>query len=308
MVDPYSVLSIGALAAATGLPVETLRTWERRYGFPTPVERTGAAHRRYPLETVERLKLAGRAMDLGHKPSIALRASTATLRDLLAVSGAPEQKQRTFATAPTDGDFVERCIHSIARLDSEPLVQELERAWNELGAMTFLTTAVAPLLTSIGEAWSHKKLEVGHEHFASEILREFLSARWRPMSERSQGPRVVCGTLEREQHVLGLHMAAVVLSLAGVRVVFLGGGTPVQQLIESAVDTRSRAVLLSAAEGTDRRRLQRDVKELLQALPANTPVVVGGGGFEPAPPGVVAPGGLHELEKWTALTLVKTGS
>jgi methanogenic corrinoid protein MtbC1 len=301
------VLSIGALSAATGLPVETLRTWERRYGFPTPVERTGAAHRRYPLETVERLKLAGRAMDLGHKPSIALRASMSTLRDLLAVSGAPEPKRTTLAPAPTGGSFVERCIQSVARLDSEPLVQELERAWNELGAMTFLTTAVAPLLSSIGEAWGRKELEVGHEHFASEIIREFLSARWRPMSERSQGPRVVCGTLEREHHVLGLHMAAVVLSLAGARIVFLGGGTPVRQLVESAVETRSRAVLLSAAEGTDRRRLERQVKALLQALPAGTSLVVGGRGFEPPPRGVRAPGGLLELEKW-ALTLFKSGS
>lgn len=246
-------------------------------------------------------------MDLGHKPSIALRASLPTLRELLAVSGAPEPRRRPVEQGPPDGDFVERCIHAIAQLESEPLVQELERAWNELGAMAFLTTAVAPLLSTIGEAWARKELEVGHEHFASEIIREFLSARWRPMSERSQGPRVVCGTLEKEDHVLGLHMAAVVLSLAGARVVFLGAGTPVAELVETAGETESRAVVLSAAEGTDRRKLEREVKELVRALPPKTTVVVGGRGFEPTPRGVIAPGGFSELESW-ALTLFKSGS
>jgi len=31
--DQRGLLTIGALSAATGVPVETLRTWERRYGF-----------------------------------------------------------------------------------------------------------------------------------------------------------------------------------------------------------------------------------------------------------------------------------
>ena len=39
--DKRAMLSIGAVAKATGIRVETLRTWERRYGFPRP-ERTGS--------------------------------------------------------------------------------------------------------------------------------------------------------------------------------------------------------------------------------------------------------------------------
>ena len=53
---PGRRLSIGALARATGVPAETLRTWERRYGFPEP-ERTSTGHRRYTLETLERVRM-----------------------------------------------------------------------------------------------------------------------------------------------------------------------------------------------------------------------------------------------------------
>lgn len=41
-----STLTIGDLAAATGVPAATLRMWERRYGFPVP-RRLPSGHRRY---------------------------------------------------------------------------------------------------------------------------------------------------------------------------------------------------------------------------------------------------------------------
>jgi len=44
-------LTIGSLSRATGIPVETLRTWERRYQYPRPV-RKPSGHRLYPLDSV----------------------------------------------------------------------------------------------------------------------------------------------------------------------------------------------------------------------------------------------------------------
>ena len=49
------MLSIGALARATSIRVETLRTWERRYGYPLP-ERKPSGHRVYPVASVSRLR------------------------------------------------------------------------------------------------------------------------------------------------------------------------------------------------------------------------------------------------------------
>jgi DICT domain-containing protein/predicted DNA-binding transcriptional regulator AlpA len=44
--DPVPSLTIGDLAARTGLTTATLRAWESRHGFPTPV-RLSSGHRRY---------------------------------------------------------------------------------------------------------------------------------------------------------------------------------------------------------------------------------------------------------------------
>src|SRR5688572_19689368 len=79
-------LTIGAIARATGIPVQTLRTWERRYGFPRP-ERTESGHRRYPLEVVERLRLMDRAIAQGHRASTVVGGELDALQALLALGG-----------------------------------------------------------------------------------------------------------------------------------------------------------------------------------------------------------------------------
>jgi DNA-binding transcriptional MerR regulator len=64
VVKPPDGMSIGELAARSGLPAATLRSWEARYGFPRP-RRMTTGHRRYGehdlalLEEVQRQRAAG---------------------------------------------------------------------------------------------------------------------------------------------------------------------------------------------------------------------------------------------------------
>ena len=60
-------LSIAAVERDTGLSKDTLRVWERRYGFPTPT-RDAIGERAYPLDQVEKLRIVKRLMDAGHRP------------------------------------------------------------------------------------------------------------------------------------------------------------------------------------------------------------------------------------------------
>ncbi|TXG94449.1 MAG: MerR family transcriptional regulator, partial [Rhodocyclaceae bacterium] len=59
--------SIAAVERDTGLAKDTLRVWERRYGFPTPA-RDANGERLYPSAQVERLRLIKRLMDQGFRP------------------------------------------------------------------------------------------------------------------------------------------------------------------------------------------------------------------------------------------------
>ncbi len=60
-------LPIAAVERDTGLSKDTLRVWERRYGFPQPT-RDANGERVYPSEQVEKLRLLKRLMDQGHRP------------------------------------------------------------------------------------------------------------------------------------------------------------------------------------------------------------------------------------------------
>lgn len=57
-------LTIGALAAAADVGVETVRFYERRGLLPRP-PRTSSGYRQYPPDTVERLRFIRRAQGLG---------------------------------------------------------------------------------------------------------------------------------------------------------------------------------------------------------------------------------------------------
>ncbi len=61
------LLTVGAVERETGLSADTLRVWERRYGFPQPLRDSGG-RRRYPRAQVERLRQIKRLVDAGFRP------------------------------------------------------------------------------------------------------------------------------------------------------------------------------------------------------------------------------------------------
>src|SRR5476649_1324465 len=67
-------IGIGAIAHEIGLTKDTLRVWERRYGFPQPLRSSGG-ERLYPQEQVTKLRLVKRLLDAGHRPSKVLPQS-----------------------------------------------------------------------------------------------------------------------------------------------------------------------------------------------------------------------------------------
>jgi DNA-binding transcriptional MerR regulator len=82
--NPPSHFVIGAVARATGIPVETLRIWERRYGVVIP-HRDAANKRFYTTDDITRLKLIKQLVDLGHAISSVAKLSDSALAEQLRV-------------------------------------------------------------------------------------------------------------------------------------------------------------------------------------------------------------------------------
>lgn len=64
-IDANATYRSGAAARLSGVPVETLRVWERRYGITEPT-RSERGQRQYSFEDVRRLGLIKQLVDAGH--------------------------------------------------------------------------------------------------------------------------------------------------------------------------------------------------------------------------------------------------
>jgi methanogenic corrinoid protein MtbC1 len=293
--DGAAWLSIGALSRATGVAIETLRTWESRYGFPVP-ERKPSGHRVYPMSAVPRLRRIAQALTLGHRAGQVVAASDAALGQLLSTAPAP-----VAAAAPAGPEAaagVEGLLELVAHFEAERLRQALVASWARLGPVEFLESCVAPLVRAVGEAWARGELEIRHEHFLAERVGDLLGSLRLPLEERASGPLVVYATLPGERHGLGLQMAALVLAAAGCRGLYLGTDVPVPQLAPLVRDLGARAVAISISRATRGQASVTPLRRLREALPRRVLVVVGGEGAPAAKPGTLSLTSLRELDAW----------
>jgi len=287
-------LSIGALSRATGVPVETLRTWESRYGFPVP-ERRPSGHRVYPVSLVPRLRRIGAALSMGHRAGQVVAASEKALDELLESTTRPEPAP---ARDLDPRDEIPELLRLVKAFDADRLTRLLLADWARLGPLGFLEGRVASLVRAVGENWQTGRLEVRHEHFLSERVGDLLRSLRLPFEERAAGPLVVMGSLPGEPHGLGLQMAALVIAAAGCRLLFLGTEVPIPQLASLARDMNAGAVGVSVSLATQGAATTTQLRRLRELLPRRTTLLVGGEGAPAARSGLEVFRDLRTLDAW----------
>jgi MerR family transcriptional regulator, light-induced transcriptional regulator len=289
-------LSIGALARATGVAVETLRTWESRYGFPMP-ERKPSGHRVYPVSAVPRLRRIAQALSLGHRAGQVVGASEEALGRLLETSAEAVTASAAAASLPPAED-VPALLRLVRAFDGERLTRLFLADWARMGPVEFLEARLAPFIRAVGEGWVQNDLEIRHEHFLSERVGDLLRSLRTPLEERATGPLVVFATLPGEAHGLGLQMSALVLTAAGCRVLYLGTEVPIPQIASLARDLGARAVGISVSSATKGAASAAALRKLREALPRRVLLVAGGDGAPPSRPGAKSVHSLRDLDAW----------
>jgi MerR family transcriptional regulator, light-induced transcriptional regulator len=293
---PGPMLSIGALSRAAGIPVQTLRTWESRYGFPDAVRRP-SGHRVYPVAVVARLRRVAEAIARGHRAGQVVAASDDELAALLQVA------PRVAPSAPSDGGE-EALLRAVIAFDTESLQRLLLPDWARLGPVGFLTRRIAPLVTAVGAAWESGRLDVGHEHFVTERVGDLLRSLRLPFEDRASGPVIVLATLPGETHGLGVQMAALVLAAAGLQVLSLGTEVPTPQIAQVCRDVRARALALSVSSSTGGAATVGKLRRLRQAVPRRVSMIVGGDGASEVGAGVELMQDLQSLDARARAILV----
>ena len=233
---PAGGMNIAAVERDTGLSKDTLRVWERRYGFPAP-SRDRLGERVYPVEQVDRLRILRRLLDAGHRPGRVVALPFERLRALATEHAGPGGQA---ASAE-----LRHLLGLVAGHELESLRRALGQALVAIGLERFVTDLVAPLTRMVGEAWSRGELEIFEEHLFTESVQRALRGAIDAIAQPAGSPRVLMTTLPQEEHGLGLLMAEALLALEGCCCLSLGVQTPVGDIARAAVAQRADIVALS---------------------------------------------------------------
>jgi DNA-binding transcriptional MerR regulator len=263
-----SLLSIGDICSETGLSSDVVRVWERRYGFPMPV-RLPSGHRRYRTEDLHRLRLIAEAVASGHRPSAAVRSSSAQLQTMVLKNSSSEPSL-----------ILDELMLATENANSEKIKNLLAEALFQKGLRDFVMHTIAPLLERVGIAWAEGRLDIHHEKLLTEVLEDLLRKLRNELDQQAKGPRevVLVTTLPGERHRLGLLMAALIYTSKGYKTEVLGMDVPVANIAKAARQVGARKVAVSLSILTAGESIRRLLRDLQERLPQGCGLVVGGQG------------------------------
>lgn len=272
------LVPIGAVERDTGLSKDTLRVWERRYGFPAP-QRDPHGERAYPLTQLERLRILKRLVDAGHRPGRIVGLPLDAL-ERLAEAGRPERSAAGDASAVDAANpaMQDRLLTLLRNHEVATLRRELTQARLTLGLARFVIELVAPLSAAVGDAWMRGRLEIYEEHLLTEQLQSQLRHALHdlPAPSGPDVPRVLLGTFPGEPHALGLLMAEAVFAMNGANCWSLGAQTPLWDLVLAAKAQGSHIVALGFTGCMNPNQVVEGLSELRMKLPAGCEIWAGG--------------------------------
>jgi len=251
--NQQSGISIGSLARRTGVPVDTLRAWERRYGVLRP-ERTDGGQRRYGDRDVERVLWLSARVAEGQRISDAVAALNALER---------EDDEADARGGPTAA-LASRLNIAARQGDGARVELELDRAFAALPMVQAMELVVFPALADLGRRWAEGERVVVAEHLLSAATERRLAARL-SAARRPRGPIGIVACPSGERHAVGALCLSVLMAQDGWRVSFLGADTPLVEADAVAQARRARACVAVCTVPGSARAAAAEIAELPNA-------------------------------------------
>ena len=230
---------IRAVARMTGLSVDTLRAWERRYDAVEP--RREGRGRVYDSADVARLQQLATLVERGHSIGTVAGLPTLELTRLL-------DKADALSARSTEAPAVD--LAPLFRALDKYQLEEIEAVLARYGAVLptrdLVFTVILPLLRLLGERWEAGTLSPAQEHMVSAVVRSILGNTLRAIGRPEAPLKVLFATPSGERHELGLLCAAILAASAGYGVLYLGPEVPADDIARAASVSGARLVVLGA--------------------------------------------------------------
>jgi MerR family transcriptional regulator, light-induced transcriptional regulator len=208
---------ISAVAKLTGIPLDTLRAWERRYR--TVIPKRVARGRLYSEEQIQKLLLLRRAVEQGHSIGQVAALGDRQLRELLEKSSSIAASA---AKATDSSDILAPVLHALDRFDYAGTDREINRLAAAMGSpRSFVHQAALPLMRTVGERWHEGKCSIAQEHMLTNLLTGVLASLVRTYSPSNPLARVLLATPTNERHAFPTLAAAMLIAAGGLGAIYL---------------------------------------------------------------------------------------
>jgi len=254
--------NIQQLSHEIGIGVDTLRVWERRYGFPAP-QRDRRGHRCYSQNEVEELRIVKTLQDLGQRPghlfALSPNQRRKLLRDLIEEQAPESVELKYLATL----------------MPVVEIAPQLRLLLSTQGLSEFIHETVAPLLQCLGLGWTDGSISIAREHFISDLLEDILRDAIKKQSVASE-ERMLFLTLSGERHRLGLLMAAALFQQQGIKCQLIQEELPLSEIPQLAEQFQADAVALSFSPHFQATQAKKDLVSLRKILDPKIKLIAGG--------------------------------
>lgn len=262
-----------AVAQETGVPADTFRAWERRYGVPRP-QRTEGGHRLYSERDIATIRwLRDRTAEgLTISQAIALMTDGSDT-NLSWLSTAVDTEPHTWERLNS------RLYAALVDFDSTRSEQILGEAFALYPLEEVFLKLVQPVMIEVGEQWHAGKLSVTAEHFATQFVRRKLSGLFNTYNITDGRGLVLVGCAPSEQHDLGALMLSVFLVRHGWQVIYLGPEVPLKDLLDTVRQVQPDMVCMSASTTETATQLLEVGRAVLSMSPPAPHFAYGGRAF-----------------------------
>ena len=269
-----------AVVQSTGVPADTFRAWERRYGLPRP-HRTSGNQRLYSERDVGVISWLRDRTNEGMTISQAIQRLRLEHPDVLKPEPAPEPLP--LVPLPQTDTQIARVRQRMVEAAMAFNDTSGDRAFDEALALYSLeevcTKVIEPVLIEIGERWATGEASVTVEHFATRLISRRLSMIFNMVSPVAGRGTIVAACAPGEEHEVGLLILAIFLSRRNWRVIYLGANVPIDDLVETVRHVRPDLVCISSTTELTKRDAIEAVTQVLHGVPSPPPVAYGGMGF-----------------------------
>jgi MerR family transcriptional regulator, light-induced transcriptional regulator len=264
---------ISAVAKITGIPLDTLRAWERRYR--TVIPKRAARGRVYSEGQIQKLLLLRKAVEQGHSIGQVAALGDRQLRELLETSSSIAAGES--ATKPIDSNrILAPVLHALDRFDYGGTDREINRLAAALGSpRNFVHQAALPLMRTVGERWHEGKCSIAQEHMLTNLLTAMLASLVRTYSPSNPLARVLLATPRNEHHAFPTLAAAMLAAAGGLGAIYLGTDLPAADIVLAARKSETDVVLLSVSS-TSSPEILDDLSYIARKVPRATALWLGG--------------------------------